>query len=267
MRDPTFIIAGAMRCATSALNSYLREHPEVVVAETKEVHFFDDRFDLGVDWYRRQFPNAEHAVAVGEATPNYIYSAVAMGRIADVLPNVRLIVMLRNPIDRAYSHYWHDRSRGKIDLPFAAVIERECAGSPTETAYVDRGRYFDQLDRVLRLFPRDALLVRTWEDFVSDTGSVYADVCRFIEVSDAYRPASLGSPVNAYAEFRSLAVRRLGKRLPGPTRRLVGRLNIKNAGAGYPPMDVETRALLHRVLADANEGLGELLDMRLPEWT
>jgi len=92
MRNPTFIIAGAMRCATSTLHSHLREHPEVAVATTKEVHFFDERFDLGMGWYRQQFPNAEHAVAVGEATPNYLYSPEAIGRIAGTLPDVRLIV-------------------------------------------------------------------------------------------------------------------------------------------------------------------------------
>jgi len=264
---PTFIIAGSMRCGTSALNSYLREHPDVVVATTKEVHYFDEKFHLGFEWYSRQFPGADRAVAVGEATPNYVFSAEAMGRIAKVLPSVRLIIMLRNPIDRAYSHYWHDRTRGKIDVPFAAVIERECAGAETETAYIDRGRYLDQLDRVFRLFPRNAVLVSTFEELAQDPESVYATMCRFIGVSDEYQPAMLGTRVNAYTEFRSLTVRKLGKRLPGRARQVVGRLNQKQAHVEYPPMAPETRVRLSQVFADANRGLPELVGMQFPEWT
>lgn len=266
-RRPTFIIAGAMRCATSALNSYLREHPEVAVASTKEVHFFDEKYDLGLDWYSQQFPGTESAIAVGEATPNYIFSAEAMGRIADVLADVRLVVMLRNPIDRAYSHYWHDRTRGKIDTPFATVVERELSEAQTETAYVDRGRYRDQLERVFNLFPRDAVFVSTFEEFVADPGLVYGEVCQFIDVSATYRPAILGTRVNAYTEFRSLTVRRLGKRLPVRARQIVGRLNQRQTDVEYPPMTPETRALLYQIFREANRGLSELVGMHFPEWT
>lgn len=267
LKQPTFIIAGAMRCATSALNSYLREHPEVEVASTKEVHFFDENFHLGLGWYSRQFPDVDQAVAVGEATPNYMFSSEAMSRIAEVLPGVQIVIMLRNPIDRAYSHYWHDRTRGKIGAPFDTVVERECSGAQTDTAYIDRGRYREQLDRVFQLFPREAIHVSTFEEFVRDPDSVYAGVCRFIGVSEEYRPATFGTRVNAYTEFRSLTVRTLGKRLPERARQVVGRLNQKGGRVEYPPMEPETRIHLRQVFAEANQGLPELAGIDPPEWT
>ena len=127
-RLPTYIIAGAMRCGTTALNSYLREHPDIAVSSSKEVHFFDANWDKGIEWYRGQFPGSDDAIAVGEATPNYMFRPRALDRLKATLPDVKLVLMLRNPADRAYSHYWHDRTRGKIDGEFGDVVARELAG-------------------------------------------------------------------------------------------------------------------------------------------
>lgn len=265
-RLPTYIIAGAMRCGTTALNSYLRDHPEVAVSSTKEVHFFDEKWDRGLDWYREQFPGSAGAVAIGEATPNYVFRPFALDRIRDTLRDVKLIVMLRNPTDRAYSHYWHDRTRGKTDGEFADVVGRELAGEDIgPAAYVDRGRYRWQIEEVLARFPRSALHVAAFEDMRMDPGRVYGDICAFIGVDAGFRPERLGQAVNAYAEFRSLAVRDWARRLPKRAENLVARLNRKEA-AQYPPMDPVTRQKLNAEFAAANAGLDELLGQPLPAW-
>src|SRR5688572_14326389 len=115
-RLPDFLIVGAMRSGTTSLHKYLQAHPDVFVASGKEVHFFDRRYGRGLDWYRSRFAGVTTERVVGEATPAYMYDENAIARIAHDLPDARLIVVLRNPVDRAYSHYWRNRSRGRENL-------------------------------------------------------------------------------------------------------------------------------------------------------
>ncbi len=265
-RLPTYIIAGAMRCGTTALNSYLREHPQIAVSSSKEVHFFDSKWEMGLEWYRDQFPGSDDAVAVGEATPNYMFRPQALDRLRDTLPDVKLVLMLRNPADRAYSHYWHDRTRGKTDGEFGDVVARELAGEDIgPAAYVDRGRYRWQIEEVLNRFPLESLHVQAFEDMKAEPGRVYGEICEFIGVDPTFRPARLGAPVNAYTEFRSLRVRDWARRLPKKAQNLVARLNRKEA-AGYPPMDPLVREKLNAEFTVANKGLSELVGRQLPEW-
>ncbi len=266
-RLPDYIIAGAMRCGTTALNSYLRDHPDIAVSSAKEVHYFDAKYDLGLDWYREQFPDSAGAVAVGEATPNYIFRSEALDRIQQTLPDVKLLIMLRNPMDRAYSHYWHDRARAKIDEGFAEVVDRELGGEDIgPAAYVARGRYGEQIESVLARFDRSAVHVETFDDLVAKPGEVYASVCRFIGVDDTYRPANLGQPVNPFLEFRSLRLREWARRLPKRAESLVGRFN-RRTSSGYPPMDPAVRGRLKNVFDEANAKLEILLGWQSPDWS
>jgi hypothetical protein len=265
-RLPTYIIAGAMRCGTTALNSYLREHPQIAVSSSKEVHFFDAHWEQGLDWYRDQFPGSEGAIAVGEATPNYMFRPYALDRLRDTLPGVKLVVILRNPADRAYSHYWHDRTRGKTDAEFEDIVERELAGEDIgPAAYVDRGRYRWQIEAILERFPLDALHVQAFEDMKQDPDRVYGEICEFVGVDPSFRPQLLGTPVNAYAEFRSLKVRDWARRLPKRAQNLVAQLNRVET-ASYPPMGAAVRSRLNAEFAAANAGLEALLHRRLPSW-
>src|SRR5437764_7156012 len=107
---PNFFIIGAMRSGTTSLTRYLNAHPDVFVAPGKELHFFDQRFDRGLDWYRDCFERAAGQRAIGEATQSYMYDAEAMTRLAVTVPKARLLAILRNPVDRAWSHYWLNRA-------------------------------------------------------------------------------------------------------------------------------------------------------------
>jgi hypothetical protein len=260
-RLPTYIIAGAMRSGTTALNSYLREHPDVAVSSTKEVHFFDSFYDRGVEWYREQFPHSESAQAVGEATPNYMFSTTALDRIKETLPDVKLVVMLRNPIDRAYSHYWHDKARGKTKRDFEENVKRETNGDQGLN-YIARGRYRAQIEHILERFPPTALHVEVFEDMVNRPDELYSSVCRFIGVDYSFRPESLGAPVNNFVEFRSLALRHASQKLPGRLRDVIGRLNTKRKES-YPPMPTRLRNRLADEFATANQGLEELIGRSL----
>ncbi len=165
-RLPDFIIIGAQRCGTSSLYSYLIQHPQIAPANRKELHYFDLNYRAGDDWYRAQFPSAAVGNAqtlTGEGSPYYLFHPLAAERCARVVPDAKLIVMVRDPVKRAYSHYHHEVRKGREPLSFEEAIDREpgrLAGEraklisdPTYSSrphqsysYLSRGLYTDQLE-------------------------------------------------------------------------------------------------------------------------
>jgi hypothetical protein len=193
-RTVNFIICGTQKGGTSALDAYLREHPEICMADRKEVHFFDNEVffrDNRPDYskYHSCFsPAASHRV-VGEATPIYMYWWDAPRRIWQYNPDMKLIVVLRNPVDRAYSHWNMECSRNAESLPFRAAIRNEqerCREAlPYQHrvySYVDRGFYLEQLRRLWAYFPKDQVLVLTNEYLKNRPYEALRDVCRFLGV-------------------------------------------------------------------------------------
>ena len=254
---PTFFIVGAMRSGTTSLHSYLRSHPDIYL-HLKEPHFFDGKFERGLEWYRTLFAEASAAEAVGESTPTYMYSDLALGRMREVVPNARLVAMLRNPVERAYSHYWMNRAREKESRTFEEAVQAEIdAGPETTTHYIDFGLYKRHLDRVCSFFDRSALHVELMEDLQGEPGATYERVCRFLEVDPLFRPPNLGQPVNSFVTFRSVAGRRMAKRLPRPLKKVVGRLNAQKGA--YPAMSNEMRSTLGDYFSEPNRELEAFL--------
>src|SRR5438552_5695539 len=207
---PDFIIIGCMRGGTTSLYSYLTEHPNIGTAYMKEVHFFDVYFSKGLPWYRAQFPSSiqkyyaervqRQSFITGEASPYYLFHPHAPKRIAKILPQVKLVVLLRNPIDRAYSHYYHGLARGHEKLStFEEAIdcEQERIGKETEEllrnehyvsykhrhfSYLSRGIYVDQLKVWMDLFPRDQFLILNSEDFYAEPAAGLKQVLEFVKV-------------------------------------------------------------------------------------
>lgn len=269
---PNFLIIGAPRCGTSSLARYLRVHPEVFLAVPKELRFFDREFDRGLGWYQERFAAVDGERAVGEASPSYLYRAEAVERMAATVPNARLIAILRDPVARAYSHYWMERMRGRERRSFAEAVDAELhagagvsrSAEATGLAYLDRGRYLSQLERVGQHYPRSSLLVLVFDDVVADPAESYRKVCRFLAVSDTFVPPLLGTAVNPSVAFRSLGLRRLAKQLPDPARRVVERINTRSFR--YPPLDAELRARATAYLEDDTRALGIWLDRDLSSW-
>jgi hypothetical protein len=201
---PDWLIIGAMKSGTSTLYGLLAHHPQVAPAVEKEVHFFDVHYDRGLDWYRSCFPPREGALSRGEASPYYLFHPHCPRRAASVVPQGRLIVLLRNPVERAYSHYQHMVRDGLETLPFEAALELEAdrvvpehqrllreplALSPAHRnhSYLTRGLYAEQLEGWLEHFPREQLLVLQAEPFFADPPAAFARVLRFLGL-DFYAP-------------------------------------------------------------------------------
>jgi hypothetical protein len=179
-RLPTFLIIGAMKAGTTSLYQYLRRHPDVFMAHEKEVQFFSEHnWWRGVDWYRSNFKGAEHARAVGEASPSYTrypVSPEARDRIAEVLPDARLVYIIRNPVERLVSQYAHLVDFGLEDRPIdEAVLD--------ERVYLGTSRYATQIERYLEVFERAQLLVLTTEELRANPRETMSRVCTLIGVA------------------------------------------------------------------------------------
>jgi Sulfotransferase domain len=203
---PDFIIIGAQKCGTTFLYRLLVQHPHVKPAFAKEVHYFDLNFRKGDNWYRSYFPlqmRISRKYITGEASPYYLFHPRAAKRASMVVPDAKLIILLRNPVDRAYSHYQHQVKRvpGKAreTLAFEEAIEAEARILPAEVSkmlqdeyyqspghrtrsYLSRGRYIDQLLVWSSYFPRRRMLVLKSEDLFDDTTNALERVLDFIEI-------------------------------------------------------------------------------------
>ena len=195
---PDFLIIGAQKAGTTALYAYLRRHPDITGPSWKEVSFFDRHYARGEAWYRGNFPNALRARGlVGEASPSYLFHPLAPERVAALVPAARLIVLVRNPVDRAFSHYQHEVALGREPLSFEDALAAEEDRLQGEDArlradpryfssewwshtYKARGRYAEQLEHWLEVFPRKQLLVLPSEDLLGEPERAHAQVLEFL---------------------------------------------------------------------------------------
>jgi hypothetical protein len=207
---PDFLIIGAPKCGTTSLYHYLVRHPSVEPAFRKEVRYFNKSFERGTSWYRAHFPAVPYRFAVraftrrrvlvGESTPLYLFDADVADRVRALLPAAKLIVLLRDPVERAYSGYQMEVRNGREKHSFIEAIEREAdrlrregnegvgykatnGGAPEwRSGYLARGMYADRLAEWFRLFPREQFFIVTSEDFFSDTNRVFAQVIDFLGI-------------------------------------------------------------------------------------
>ena len=160
---PDFLVIGAQRCGTTLIHRLLERHPETYVPKhRKEIHFFDDHYDLGENWYRGFFPvDRAGLTALGEVSPSYLAHPMVPQRIYEFDPDMHLIVLLRNPIDRLWSAYHHLRRIDGESRSFTDFIRQDVEA-------LERGKYSAQLSRYAARFPREQLLVVLLEELLHD---------------------------------------------------------------------------------------------------
>jgi Sulfotransferase domain len=209
---PDFLLIGAQKAGTTSLYAYLAAHPDVRPAARKEVHYFDLGFaagaELGEGGYRAMFPlraglalqrrRAAGPVLTGEASPYYLFHPVAPERAAALVPRARLLVLVRDPVERAWSHYRHEVAAGREPLEFAAALDAEpgrldgadddlrrgidspAARHHRRHAYVGRGRYADQLCAWLAFYPREQVHVMVAEELFAKPEPVWRSAVEFL---------------------------------------------------------------------------------------
>jgi Sulfotransferase domain len=212
---PDFLIIGAQKCGTTSLYVYLTQHPQILPATQKELHFFDLNYAQGIDWYLAQFSakTDEKITLTGESSPYYIFHPCVPQRVHQLFPDTKLIVLLRNPVERTWSHYHHEVRWGFETLDFEAAIDSEAERLNGELeklradpnyysfnhqhyTYLSRGIYVDQLQAWMELFPRNQFLILNSEDFYANPAATLTQTLEFLGLSPwdlgSYPPYNIG---------------------------------------------------------------------------
>ena len=294
---PTFLIIGAMKAGTTALYTALDQHPEVYMSPVKEPNFFAfagappsfqapiDQRPEGVNHtsitdhhaYRALFAEAEPGMARGEASHWYLYHPEAPTNIAQYAPGAKLIAMLRNPVERAYSEFMHFVRDGDEPITdFAAALDAEPQRIRAQWAlgrYVDRGRYDEQVQRYLDRFPADQLRLYLYDDFVADPEAIWQDLFAFVGVDPTFtvqarRVNASGVPRSRWLHAALTAAQPVRDAvMPLLPDRVVDWVNaLKNRNLEKPPMDPIVRARLSDTFRPHVRRLEELIDRDLAHW-
>lgn len=227
---PNFIVIGTMKGGTSSMYYYLQQHTQVSMAYKGEVHFFDNNFHKGVRWYRSFFPLKYKAKiqAIGEVTPGYIFKDCVLERVKALVPEARFIILLRNPVDRAYSHFQQRERRQLSGLTFEEFITPALSGTAKSdelsSNMLRRGLYGQQIIRWFKHFDRSQFLLIESEEFFADPNTIMKQVHKFLGLK--HEP--------------------------------VINLNPRTTGGYTTEMSRETREVLNNYYAKSNNQLAEL---------
>jgi len=202
IKTPDFIIIGAQKCGTSTMFHHLNKHPNIFMPRKKELHFFDENYSQGLAHYLKYFSNkrmSSTTFCTGEASPFYFFHPLAASRIHQHFPEIKLILLLRNPIDRAYSQYQHMKRKGRISISFeqAIALEPEILKNRKDAFFADenhsdliyrrfsflaRSRYSEQLPAWFMHFGEKQILIIKSEDYFKNPNDTFEQVFEFVGV-------------------------------------------------------------------------------------
>lgn len=183
---------GPQKSATTWVYNCLKEHPDVAAPESDTIHYYDMFYARGESWYERFFDHATEGQILYDPTTTYIRSPWAPRRIAKENPDAKIMVCLRNPIDRAFSHYWHEKKKGSINFDFAEVLENYDLYS----SWLEPGFYAEHLERYLEYFDRDQLLCLRFETLQADQRAFLRQIYHFAGIDDTVWPSWLDRKSN-----------------------------------------------------------------------
>ena len=194
---PDFLVLGTQKGGTTTLQLLLNQHPGLFLAPGKEVHYFSKHWEQSPAWYASHFKDARPGQRRGDITPFYLFHPQAPQRIHSLLPNAQMIVLLRDPVERALSQYFHSVRLGLEPLPMREGLaaeperlQREESLHLQEHSYVSRSRYLEQLDRYRELFPDQQLLVLKSEAFFADPATTWKRIESFLGLPSSRCPTA-----------------------------------------------------------------------------
>jgi len=270
--QPTFLCIGIQKAGTSWLYRMVEQHPEVCCADPKEPHFFNRHYHKGLDWYLAHFQCEEQTRAVGEFTPDYLWvrdaHSEARGfeatpdvpaRVAEHFPDVQLIAILRDPVSRAVSSYFHHIGANRVSP------NRRISEVGDQWGIRSMGHYAENLERWFRYFPRERFQILIYEDDL--TGDARLDtlssVFRHIGVDDSFQPEHMDARYNKRRSHFDYRLSRLPGRLQHMARKYVPEV-VKQSRFWDIPVSENEMEELRRYYAPHNERLAHLLDRELP---
>ena len=268
-RLPSFVIIGAAKAATTWLGSNLQLHPGVFMPGP-EPHFFSREFERGISWYATWFQGAGEGQAVGEKSADYLAHPAAAGRMRAALPEARLVVQLRNPVERAYSDYCMLFRRGEVGGNPARYLDAQHA---RRGRFLQDGLYGQHLSRYFDVFPRDQIMCVVYDDLKQNPAQIFSAVCRHVGVDPQAASMSASRVKDKETPMLPLALRRLLRPLKGVAAPLrenamfsAGRALLARP-VRYPPLPRELRERLAEYYADDIQALERLLGRNLSCWS
>jgi hypothetical protein len=277
---PSFLCIGAQRAGTTWLYRILTSHPQIYVpARRKEVHFFDWYYDRGIEWYVKFFPSDSKAGkyrAVGEVTPDYLHESNCPSRIREILPDAKLIAILRNPVDRAYSHYGMVLRDGVYTGAFERIVYSR--KEAIEKNIIERGFYSRLIERYLHFFERDRMLILIFERATGDHEHTKRTLASFLGLDVQLFPPDVGreriNPVNmprarkayAFAKKSAEKLRELDIDWVVNLAKRIGIHRLFGKTGQLPPLGDEIRGHLTDLYRSDIQRLESMLHIELAEW-
>ncbi|MEE9614105.1 MAG: sulfotransferase [Thermodesulfobacteriota bacterium] len=288
---PDFFILGAIKCGTTSLYAWLRQHPEIFMSDPKEPRFFEKEYKKGLDFYWEEYFGGWNGERLtGDARVGNLYFPYVPERIHSVNPDARFILSLRNPIDRALSHWWMHYRRRRDALLFEDAVKKDYGriskgltmSTPEEIEayekkvterledpyrlYIDAGYYAEQIERYLRFFPRERFKIILFEDLCADSEAVTTEACEFLGVDPGecedfdYSMENTGKPLKRKRVFREFV-----KRFSMNAVKDVMSSGLE-AFRGKPRIEPETRKWLAEHYRPHNKRLEGIIGKKLDHW-
>jgi len=279
-RWPNFFLMGAPRAGTTSLYEYFKNTKGVYLPHIKEINYFSESInpDLLIlkvirdkKKYLNLYKDVKDEIAIGDATPLYLWDPKAAKLIHDVAPNAKIIIILRDPIERAYSHFLMLLSFGKDSSSFSESIKKSLKAPPDYSGrVVECGLYYEQVKRYLDLFGKDQVKIYIYEEFFKNPRSYVKEILEFLGVNEK-PPTSVGEIHNPLIEPRgkiaekimqSESIRKASKILPRSAG--LALKDIFGKKTKKPPMQEEAKKLLEEIYKDDVKKLENLLGRSLP---
>ena len=273
-----FIGIGVPRAATTWIAECLKEHPQICVSSPKEVHFWNTKkYNFGISWYKKHF-NCKNGQIKGEYDPSYFMSEKASRRIKRYFPDIKIIVCLRNPIERAYSNYLSVIGFDKNKESFEEDIKR----NPEN---LKRGLYYHYLRKYFKIFPKENILILIYEDIAKDPVKFIQKIYKFLNVDDNFVPQKATQEVNPSKVYRFPFIKRITGRIIkyihncyfgiylmnflrkiGAKKLFLLLEKINSKPIETPKMDLKTRKYLIKFYKKDIEKLEKLINRDLSFW-
>lgn len=299
-RKPDFLIIGAPRSGTTYIAKNLENHPSIAIADSKDdpfandLHFFDintpkglENYKRGIDWYFQQFQHFPQNIVIGEKTADYLVDVDCPELIKKHIPEVKLISVLRDPVKRAQSHFWHSRHRLPAGLSLAELVQRQT--DINNVWVLESGFYSKQLNRYLQHFEKNQILVLFDEDIQDSPHETLQEICNFlgvnpdkIELKDVFSRINSGSSstISQITARVGIALRKASPKLysamlNGPLSRIttlalkilrgkkVRPNSRETSGDTYPQLDTASQRKLFELYKSDIEQLSEMVDRDL----
>lgn len=296
MTLPNFLIVGAHKGGTTALYHYLTQHPQIFMSKMKEPGFFDFEGKTpdfrgpgdqelyssvvnNIDDYLKLFEDVSQETAIGEATVYYLYSLMAPQRIQHHIPHVKLIAILRNPVDRAYSAYMHAVRDGRETLSFAKALEQEESRISDNWEYIwhyqNMGFYSNQLKQYFQYFEREKFRIHLYDDLNDNPTYVLKDIFQFLNVDDSFMPKFFtrinisgvrkSKTIDALLNDNNSIKQFLKPFLPAGFRKSIAN-HLRTQNFSKPPYPSEVKKKLINVFREDVLELQDMLDRDLSHW-